>query len=491
MKRFVILFSAILVFVLPQISLQAADKPFFLIDELIRRFQGMGKSGSPGLDSLYSFLDTQMEKARELRKNGVIGNTFFQRYRRLLGVIRVGTMEDKQGILTPMVVDAVNRFMSTKKKIRVSELPGRSSKIGLIASSISEEMIALRFNLSAGKKRDLNVYASRKLARFDQLKKIKGKYILKGQAFPFSGKVIKADAKGNIEEEIEFNNGIMHGQRVIFDEDGSKRAEGMMTNDIKSGLWIYYDYNGNIEKIVSMNSRLRQMLSDVLKFMEKGDAKAATKSLNKAIKMKSLDFLHRVKNEFPLHLSVACSYAKKYDEAIKYARIWAKQKEKDKRAKKRDLAAAFYRLGASYWLKANKRWDRMTGSQRKQALVMGMDAINKAIAYSPDYSYPYAYLKLFYRLKARLEPAKKAEYQKLGEESHQKFLAVMKAAREKDMKEMENPAAKDTAAPTPVKKKPAPEESNIYYPKEDKLFSYRIKFSAPPPPPPPPPKRKR
>jgi len=89
----------------------------------------------------------------------------------------------------------------------------------------------------------------------NDLKRINGLWTKKGEKTPYTGLFIeyfnKGKAKGNIKGEGEFKDGLVHGLRTIYYENGNKSLERNYLNGINNGLSIEYYPNGQVRQEVN------------------------------------------------------------------------------------------------------------------------------------------------------------------------------------------------------------------------------------------------
>jgi tetratricopeptide (TPR) repeat protein len=460
-----------------------------LVMDLIKLFQGLS-SKPDALKNFDGFAKKYLVHAKELKQKGVIDQDFFVRYLRLLGVVKLVSMDDKDGILAQVMIDAVNQFTITDEK---RELKGNEKiGIGLLAASLAEEMISLHGYLMNNLKPNPNVnrFLGVKATPFKELKKVNGIYYYKGTSTPFSGMAVKKfEGNGKTADRMVFQKGKMNGPRVVYEVDGTKIAEGWMSNNVQSGLWLYYAGENNLKEIIDCNGKLRTFYNQFKENVKKGIPAEALKNLDAAIKVKSLAMLIKAKEEFYLRQSIAFSDLKKYEEAIKYMRKHLAQVKKSSRDKVK-VAEAYYRLGV---INYNRLRDKSLDDEAKLAFVNeGLAALKEALKFNPDYAYPHAYMALFYRHLARLQPAKEARYLELAQRNQQTLKELYNKLRSRTDFASELESIGGEEFPRADRKRKL--KGNPYCVKPDDLrqldFFVSDSLVLPPPPPPPPAVRK-
>jgi tetratricopeptide (TPR) repeat protein len=261
-----------------------------------------------------------------------------------------------------------------------------------------------------------------------------------------------------------------------------------MSNNVQSGLWLYYAGENNLKEIIDCNGKLRTFYNQFKENVKKGLPAEALKNLDAAIKVKSLAMLIKAKEEFYLRQSIAFSDLKKYEEAIKYMRKHVAQVKTSSRDKG-TVAEAYYRLGVIYY---NRLRDKGLDDEAKLALVNeGLAALEEALKFKPDYAFPHAYMALFYRHLARLQPAKEARYLELAQRNRQTLKELYKKRRSRtdyaaELESMDVGGEKFPGVRADRKRKL---KGNPYRVKPDDLRQldfFASEFLVPPPPPPPP-----
>lgn len=473
----------------PMLRAQEVIPPGSLVMDLIKLFRGMA-SNPDALKNFDDFAKKYLDRARELKNKGQIDHAFFVRYLRLLGVVKIVSMDDEEGVLTQVTIDAINQFTLTDEKRELKE--NQKVGIGLMAASLAEEMIDLQGYLMNNLKPNPNVsrFIGPKAAPFEELKKDGGVYYHKDRSTPFTGIAVKKHKDGKTADRMVFQKGKMDGPRVLYDESGYKIAEGWMSNNAQSGLWLFYEDENRLKEIIDCNEQIRTFYNQFKENLKKGLPSEALKNLDAAIKIKPLETLTDAKEKFYLLQSKSFSELRKNDEAIKYMRKYAAQVKKNSRDSI-ERAGAFYRLGTLYYHRLRAK--NLDDKAKLEAVNQGLAALQEALDNRPHHADSYSYMALLYRWSARLKPEQNARYMELARQSQQKSRQILNKLRsgcgiESDLESIGTEGIKAD------KKRNLPR--NPYLVKPDDLrqldiFDSLMLYLPPPPPPPPPAKRKK
>lgn len=105
--------------------------------------------------------------------------------------------------------------------------------------------------------RDLYSEQYSEYIRLEQLLNDTTRVFLKGNDNPLTGNIILTNtSKDELDEYyfdfskalIPFRGGLLHGDFIVYDEDGNIDSKTSYINGIKDGEYIYYGYNGNIRR---------------------------------------------------------------------------------------------------------------------------------------------------------------------------------------------------------------------------------------------------
>ena len=120
----------------------AAGEPagYALLDRFVVQFEQMARAGSG--TSPDAALAEMMAMARKARAENRIETAFFDRYARLLRVLKLVTMNDPEGLLRPVADREVGDFVQ-------NVLGERKTDIGSLAQAMTRELESLRKGLDA------------------------------------------------------------------------------------------------------------------------------------------------------------------------------------------------------------------------------------------------------------------------------------------------------------------------------------------------------
>jgi tetratricopeptide (TPR) repeat protein len=134
---------------------------------------------------------------------------------------------------------------------------------------------------------------------------------------------------------------------------------------------------------------------------------------------------------------------KKWDDALKYHEIRIQKIElsaTDEKAKKQQLADAYYRAGQLCWARSFQTpADLMSPKERNLVITKGMEYLTKSTDYDSTYPEPWAYMGLFQLEKNKVDPAKAEANQKERDRLVAKFsdLRKRKLATEEYLRQLE------------------------------------------------------
>lgn len=106
----------------------------------------------------------------------------------------------------------------------------------------------------------------------NDLERIEGLWVKKGDTKPFTGAFIEYYDNGNIKGEGEFKDGEVHGLRLMYYENGSKSLERSYKNGISEGASIEYYPSGEIKQEVYFKNGREEGTAKV--FYENGNVQA-------------------------------------------------------------------------------------------------------------------------------------------------------------------------------------------------------------------------
>jgi len=125
---------------------------YALLDNLTRVFQEASQSGKWDLEKINQLLKNLMTEARQLREQKQIDGPFFFRYQRLLGMIKITSAPDPDGILGPIIEREMASFI--KEVLGEDSKTGGPEAIRLLAMAIRDEIINLQIYLDNREKKE-------------------------------------------------------------------------------------------------------------------------------------------------------------------------------------------------------------------------------------------------------------------------------------------------------------------------------------------------
>jgi hypothetical protein len=90
--------------------------------------------------------DKWIARAKKAKNNGHIDDVFFERYKRLAIVLKLISIPDKQGILTDLIIEEINKF-GVDPLEKNFEFRG----LGSVAGKLTEEILSLKAYLDEKK----------------------------------------------------------------------------------------------------------------------------------------------------------------------------------------------------------------------------------------------------------------------------------------------------------------------------------------------------
>jgi hypothetical protein len=114
----------------------------------------MAAKGSGGREKVIPALEEMMADAKRAKDQEQIDPVFFNRYNRLLMVMKLFLVEDEEGILGPVIEREIREFVWDVEGIK---LDGAGEKnIGYVSEAIADELVNLHLYLdNIEKKKEL------------------------------------------------------------------------------------------------------------------------------------------------------------------------------------------------------------------------------------------------------------------------------------------------------------------------------------------------
>jgi hypothetical protein len=138
------------------LNLYGVDKQagYSLLDKVISTFKGMAEKGTGGKEVVIPALEMMMADAKKARDQEQIDPVFFNRYNRLLMVMKLFLLEDEEGILGPVIEREVREFVWDVEGIKM-EVSGKKA-VGYVSQAIADELVNLHLYLdNIEKKKEL------------------------------------------------------------------------------------------------------------------------------------------------------------------------------------------------------------------------------------------------------------------------------------------------------------------------------------------------
>ncbi len=131
---------------------KAEKAGYALLDKYIMTFKRMAETGTGGKEVLDKALEEMMAEAKKAKSAGSLDPVFYRRYNRLLAISKLFIIEDRQGILGPLITQEVGKFAEDVKGI---ELDPNIYPLGPVADALAEEVIDLHLYLENAPKKEI------------------------------------------------------------------------------------------------------------------------------------------------------------------------------------------------------------------------------------------------------------------------------------------------------------------------------------------------
>lgn len=124
------------------------------MDKVISTFKGMAERGTGGREKVLPALEEMMADAKKAKDQEQIDQVFFNRYNRLLMVMKLLLVEDEEGILGPVIEREIREFVWDVEGIKL-DYTGKKT-IGYVSEAIADELVNLHLYLdNIEKKKEL------------------------------------------------------------------------------------------------------------------------------------------------------------------------------------------------------------------------------------------------------------------------------------------------------------------------------------------------
>ncbi len=124
---------------------------YALLDQVLGMFHEMAATGSGGKDKVEKGLDGIMATLKKEYAENRIDPVFFRGYQRLLRVIKLALVEDKEGIFGPLIQKEVGGFIL---ETTGEEVDLKTNSIGVVANAIAQGILSLHLYLDTKKDRE-------------------------------------------------------------------------------------------------------------------------------------------------------------------------------------------------------------------------------------------------------------------------------------------------------------------------------------------------
>ena len=126
------------------------EDAYALLDKLVLSFKNMAEKGTGGKEVVSNALNEIMTAAKKAEAQAQIDPVFSRRFKRILVILKLAIIEDKEGILEPVIEREVEEFVKDvcgDTAVDVDKKRKPSIGIGQIAGAVAEEILNLRIYL--------------------------------------------------------------------------------------------------------------------------------------------------------------------------------------------------------------------------------------------------------------------------------------------------------------------------------------------------------
>lgn len=126
------------------------EAAYVLLDKLVLSFKDMAEKGTGGGEVVSNALNEIMNTAKNAEAQGQIDPVFSRRFKRILVILKLAIIEDKEGILEPVIEKEIEEFVKDvfgETGADVDKKGKPSIGIGQIAGAVAEEILNLRIYL--------------------------------------------------------------------------------------------------------------------------------------------------------------------------------------------------------------------------------------------------------------------------------------------------------------------------------------------------------
>ena len=130
-------------------ALAGDDAGYVLLEKMTTQFQAM--SGPTDAAQLQAALDGMMASAKLAKAEARIDQEFFDRYVRVVRVVRMLTIKDPEGILVPLFDREIEAFVVSVLGPQATRAPGTLTPMAEIARALKSELDSLKLKLDRRK----------------------------------------------------------------------------------------------------------------------------------------------------------------------------------------------------------------------------------------------------------------------------------------------------------------------------------------------------
>lgn len=113
---------------------------YVLLDSIVVLFAELSRTGTAGEADIVRALNNWMARARTAKKEGLIDEVFFKRYKRLLVVIRLTSVKYTNHAFDHLIIREINKFDIPQKYKDKAKIAGLAST----ADALVEEILSLK-----------------------------------------------------------------------------------------------------------------------------------------------------------------------------------------------------------------------------------------------------------------------------------------------------------------------------------------------------------
>ena len=150
------------------------EAAYALLDKLVLAFRTMAEKGTGGKDVVNNALNEIMATARTAKEQGQLDPVFSRRFRRILITLRLAIVEDKEGILEPLIKREIGDFVLDiygELGVPIDKKGEPAIGIGRIAGAVAEEILNLQIYLDTKEEKAKLMEEHKKKLLLDKKKK--------------------------------------------------------------------------------------------------------------------------------------------------------------------------------------------------------------------------------------------------------------------------------------------------------------------------------